>query len=61
MEPIEIGLNGPPLQHLQLCPGCHLVTWSDRNGLHAQQGVPMKKGFQPGGESPRLWREPEEC
>jgi len=66
MEPIDIvvdglkGADGLPLQHLQLCPGCYLVTWSDQAGIHVRQGVPMKKGFDPRGE-PRLGREPEEC
>jgi hypothetical protein len=43
MEPIEMGVQGPPVQKLQLCPSCYLVTWSDQNGLHVQQGVPVKK------------------
>ena len=42
MEPIEIGVEGLPLQELQLCPGCYLVTWSDQDGPHVRQGVPMK-------------------
>ena len=42
MEPIEVDAGGPAIQQLQLCPACYLVTWSDRNGLHAQQGVPVK-------------------
>src|SRR5579862_9086442 len=33
MEPIEMGVEGPPIQKLQLCPCCYLVTWSDQNGL----------------------------
>jgi len=67
MEPIETGVEGPPLQQLQLCPGCYLVTWSDQDGLHVRQGVPMPAGVDPRDE-PRLGREPgwvagepEEC
>jgi hypothetical protein len=66
MEPIEIGVEGPPLEHLQLCPGCYLVTWSDEAGLHLRQGVPMKNGvsseIQPSETQP-VWLsgEPEEC
>src|ERR1700690_674411 len=44
MEPIDAGADGPPLQHLQLCPACYLVTWVDQEGLHLRQGVPVKKG-----------------
>jgi hypothetical protein len=61
MEPIEIGVEGLPLQHVQLCPRCYLVTWSDQYGLHSRQGVPMKKGFDPGIEPSRLTGEPDEC
>ena len=67
MEPIDIGVEGLPLQQLQLCPGCYLVTWSDQNGLHARQGVPMKPGdhthsdASPGSEPGWLAGEPEEC
>lgn len=43
MEPIEVG-EGLPLAQLQLCPGCYLVMWTDEKGLHARQGVPIKKG-----------------
>jgi hypothetical protein len=60
MEPIEIGVEGLPLQNVQLCPGCYLVTWSDQDGPHARQGVPMKEGFHPGSE-PSLAGEPEDC
>ena len=61
MEPIEIAVEGLPLQHLQLCPRCYLVTWRDQDGFHARQGVPMKKGFNPGSESQKRVGEPEEC
>jgi hypothetical protein len=53
MEPIESGVGGPPLQQLQLCPACYLVTWSDQDGLHFRQGVPMKPGANFRGEEPR--------
>ena len=47
MEPIDIEVEGLPLQELQLCPGCYLVTWSDQDGPHVRQGVPMKPGVNP--------------
>ena len=61
MEPIEMGEAGLSLQELQLCPGCYLVTWSDQDGPHARQGVPVKPGSEPRGESNWLPGEPEEC
>jgi hypothetical protein len=61
MEPIDIDVEGLPLQNLQLCPGCYLVTWSDPNGLHFRQGIPVKKGMNPSGESMDLTAEPKEC
>jgi hypothetical protein len=42
MEPIESGVEGPPLQELQLCPGCYLVMWRGEDGFQIRQGVPMK-------------------
>jgi hypothetical protein len=61
MEPIEIGVEGLPLEELQLCPGCYLVTWSDQDGLHVRQGVPMKNGAGHRAKSGWLAGEPEEC
>jgi hypothetical protein len=70
MEPIDIEVEGLPLQELQLCPGCYLVTWSDQDGPHVRQGVPMKPGIKPSKLSPSGpdpsksgWpaSEPEEC
>jgi hypothetical protein len=66
MEPIDIGVEGLALQELQLCPGCYLVTWTDENGPHARQGVPVKAGENPqlepnAGDSGWLSGEPEEC
>jgi hypothetical protein len=61
MEPIEIAVEGLPLQQLQLCPGCYLVMWSDQNGFHVRQGVPTKKGVEPAGETGCLVGEPEAC
>src|SRR5579864_4196549 len=61
MEPIEIGVEGLPLEQLQLCPGCYLVTWHDQDGLQVRQGVPMKKGLRPPSEAGWLAGEPEEC
>jgi hypothetical protein len=54
MESIECAVEGLPIQQVQLCPGCYLVTWRDHEGLHAQQGFPVKKGPNSGGA-------PEEC
>jgi hypothetical protein len=44
MEPIDNGADGPAVEQVQLCPQCYLVTWTDGNGLHLRQGVPMKDG-----------------
>jgi hypothetical protein len=60
MESIKPGV-GPPVQQLQLCPACYLVTWSDQNGMHVQQGVPVKKGSVPVGDSSWPHGKPEEC
>jgi hypothetical protein len=60
MEPIDIEVEGLPLDNLQLCPSCYLVTWSDHDGLHVRQGVPMKNGVNPRSE-PRVAGEPEQC
>jgi hypothetical protein len=61
MEPIEIGVEGLPLQELQLCPGCYLVTWSDQDGPHVRQGVPVKKGVHSFRDPGWAGGEPEEC
>ena len=61
MEPIEMGMAGPPIQQLQLCPGCYLVTWSDQDGLHFRQGMPVKEGVDPRKQPRLLAGEPEEC
>ncbi len=61
MELIEAGVEGPPLEQLQLCPSCYLVTWSDHDGLHARQGVPAKKGSTSGTDAGWLAGEPGEC
>jgi len=42
-ESIAVGEEGPPVEQLQLCPRCYLVTWTDQKGLHSSQGVPVKK------------------
>jgi hypothetical protein len=60
MEPIEIEVEELPIQQLQLCPGCYLVTWNDKDGVHVRQGVPMKKGSNPA-KAGWLAGEPEEC
>jgi Zn-finger nucleic acid-binding protein len=61
MEPIEMGVEGLPLQQLQLCPGCYMVMWIDQGGLHVRQGVPMKKGINPRSQPRSLFGEPVEC
>ena len=60
MEPIDVEVEGLRVQELQLCPSCYLVTWSDQDGPHVRQGVPMKTGVHPGDLG---WSagEPEEC
>jgi hypothetical protein len=54
------------VQELQLCPNCYLVTWTDQDGPHVRQGVPVRPGEDPGHsatgkEAPWLPGEPEEC
>jgi hypothetical protein len=44
MELIDSGVEGLPLQDLQLCPRCYLVMWRDENGFQTRQGVPMNEG-----------------
>ncbi len=61
MEPIETGVEGPPIQRLQLCPSCYLVTWSDQNGLHVQQGVRLKKGEDDPGKPSWLISDAKKC
>ncbi len=61
MEPIEAGVEAPQLDQLQLCPNCYLVIWSDQDGMHLRQGVPMKKGSE--SQSDQRWMdgEPKVC
>jgi hypothetical protein len=67
MEAIDSEADGPNFQGLQLCPHCYIVTWSDADGLHLRQGVPMKDGVPVSGNTtsdrPPLWMagEPKEC
>ena len=61
MEPIEIAVEGLPLEQLQLCPGCYLVTWIDHDEYHVRQGVAMRRGFHFDGEREWLAGEPKEC
>jgi hypothetical protein len=44
MEPIDADVPGLHVQNLRLCPDCYLVTWSDQDGIHIRQGVPVAKG-----------------
>jgi len=65
-ESIEMGAEGLAVQELQLCPNCYLVTWTDQDGPHIRQGVPVNPGDNPGNEpdaktSGWLPGEPEEC
>jgi len=65
-ESIEMGAEGLAVQELQLCPSCYLVTWTDEDGPHVRQGVPVKPGdhsrTQPHtGDAGWLPGEPEEC
>ena len=61
MEPIEVAVEELPIQELHLCPSCYLVTWSDRDGLHFRQGVPMNASAGPGWDASLPIGEPEEC
>jgi hypothetical protein len=66
MEPIEMSAEGLSVQQLQLCPNCYLVTWTDQDGPHVRQGVPVRPGENPGhsatgNEAQWLPGEPEEC
>lgn len=61
MESIEMGVEGLPIQQIQLCPRCYLVTWSDRAGFHFRQGVPMKDGVDPRRQPRSSAGEPQDC
>jgi uncharacterized protein with PIN domain len=65
MEPIDNGAEGPAVEHVQLCPQCYLVTWTDEHGLHLRQGVPMKDGAPTNADSSGVptWTagEPKDC
>ncbi len=61
MEPIDTEPDGPPLEHMQLCPECYLVTWIDDAGLQVRQGVPMKKDTTPPTEPAWLMGAPRKC
>jgi hypothetical protein len=49
MEPIEIAVEGLPIEQLRLCPDCYLVEWSDATGGRMEQGIPVPKDHLPGG------------
>jgi len=49
MEPIEIAVEGLPIEHLRLCPDCYLVEWNDASGGHFEQGIPVPRDHLPGG------------
>jgi uncharacterized protein with PIN domain len=61
MEPIEVALEELPIQELHLCPSCYLVTWSDGDGPHFRQGVPMSVNAGPRRKTRLLVGAPEEC
>ena len=61
MESIKVAVEELPIQQLHLCPSCYLVTWSDRDGPHFRQGVPMGENDAPPRETNLLAGEPEEC
>lgn len=46
MERIDSAVEELPLQQLQLCPACYLVTWTDETGFQVRQGVPMKQPIE---------------
>ena len=50
MELIDVPTDELPMQQLELCPSCYLVTWKDEQGFQCRQGVPMK----PGGGQPQI-------
>jgi hypothetical protein len=43
-EPIETNMDGVPVEQLELCPECYLVTWRDDEGFHVRQGLPAQGG-----------------
>jgi hypothetical protein len=49
MEPIEIAVEGLPIEHLRLCPDCYVVEWSDAGGGHIDQGIPVPRDYFPAG------------
>ncbi len=51
MEPIHSDVEGLNVQQLQLCPDCYTVIWSDQEGLHVRQGVPVKKNAEGGSDA----------
>jgi len=57
------GRGGPRCSNLQLCPKCYLVTWTDQDGLHLRQGVPMGKAVDQAtlGKATLQSGEPESC
>jgi len=42
-EPIETGAERSQMREMYLCPSCYLLMWSDNQGLHIRQGIPMNK------------------
>ena len=49
MEPIEVAVEGLPIEQLRLCPDCYLVEWSDATGGSIEQGIPVPKDHLRGG------------
>jgi len=42
MEIIESNIEDLTVQQMRLCPECYLVVWSDGDGQHFGQGVPVE-------------------
>jgi len=67
MEPIDVEVEELHVENLQLCPNCYLVTWTDHDGIHLRQGLPVKNGLSvPNDQTPpqdHAWMvgEPEKC
>ena len=61
MEPIEVAVEELPIQQLHLCPSCYLVIWSDREGPHFRQGVPMSETVSLREKGDLSVGEPEKC
>jgi hypothetical protein len=57
MEQIETDVENLPFDDLQLCPTCFLVTWTDQDGSHSQQGIPLPKSLRSSPKKAESWSE----